>query len=77
MIICGHFDDYRRFFLMIACGEAGAMLIICADFDDYLRYQWEFYDYSWGSRCNVDYMCRVWGLYVGILMIICGEASEM
>ena len=52
---------------MIVCGEIGAMLILCADFDDYL---WTF---SW----SYDYLCRVWGLYVGLLMIIFGEAGEM
>ena len=36
-----------------------------------------FHDYLWGCRSYVDFLCRVWGLYVGILVIICGEAGEM
>ena len=39
-------------------------MIICGHFHDYW---WESY----------DYLCRVWGLYVGLLMIIFGEAGEM
>ena len=39
-------------------------MIICGHFHDYW---WESY----------DYLCRVWGLYVGLLMIIFGEAGEI
>ena len=77
---------------MIVCGEV-AMLILCANFDDYLwTFSWlsvgilwlfvqslgiicgTFDDYFWGSRWNVD---NFFPEFVGILMIISGEAGAM
>ena len=63
IIICGHFDNYLRFFLMIVCGEVGAMLILCADFDDYL---WTF---SW-------LLVGILWLFVQSLGIICGTFDD-
>ena len=72
MIICGHFDKYLRFFWWLFVGKlvqcwyfVQILMIICG----------HFHDYGWWE--SYDYLCRVWGLYVGLLMIIFGEAGEM